>query len=119
MNNYESLILLADSLAEPEQKKFIDQIKDLIEKNKGNLKDSVSWGKKTLAFQIGESKSGFYWLLNFEGNETLPKKLTDFLRIEDSVLRFLIEKAIVSSKPKKKVKKVEHPRKKLVETFIR
>ena len=118
MENYELLVLFAEDTTEPDQKKLVDAIKDLIEKNKGNLKDTESWGKKALAFQISQSKSGFYWLLKLEGHSVLPKKLTDFLRIEDRVLRSLITKTIVVKKVVKKTKKVE-PKKKLAETFIR
>ena len=118
MTNYELLVLFAENQTEPDQHKLVDAIKDTIEKNKGNLKNTESWGKKTLAFQIDQSKSGFYWLLSFEGSEVLPKKLTDQLRIEDSVLRFILTKADAAAKVKKPLKKIE-PKKKLTETFIR
>ena len=118
MENYELLVLFAEDTTEAEQKKLVDAIKDLIEKNKGNLKETESWGKKALAFQIGQSKSGFYWLLKVEGGAVLPKKLNDYLRIEDKVLRSIITKTIVVKKVVKKTKKVE-PKKKLAETFIR
>ena len=118
MSLYELLVLFAEDTTEADQKKLVDAIKDLLEKNKGNLKNTENWGKKTLAFQIGQSKSGFYWLLNFEGPAVLPKKLSDSLRIEDHVLRSIITKSVVVKKIAKKTKKVE-PKKKLAETFIR
>ncbi len=118
MEKYELLVLFAEDTTEPDQKKHVDAIKDIIEKNKGNLTETESWGKKALAFQIGQSKSGFYWLLKLEGPAVLPKKLNDSLRIEDNVLRFIITKIVIVKKIAKKTKKVE-PKKKLAETFIR
>lgn len=118
MQNYELLLLFAEDVSEPDQKKQVDAIKETIEKNKGNLKNSESWGKKPLAFQIDQSKSGFYWLLTFSGSAELPKKLTDLLRIEDSVLRFILTLAEETKKVKKPLKEIA-PKKKLTETFIR
>lgn len=120
MKSYETLVLFAENTTEADQKKLVDAIKVLIEKNKGNLKDTENWGKKALAFKIGQSKSGFYWLLNWEGPESQPKKINDLLRIEDSVLRFLTSSSTGVKKAKsKKIEKTVEPKKKLAETFIR
>ncbi len=123
MNKYELLVLFAEDQSEADQKQLVEAIKDQIEKNKGILKNSESWGKKSLAFQIGQSKSGFYWLLNFEGEEQTPKKINDSLRIEAAVLRFILtkdDKPAVVKKPLKKVAvETAAPKKKLTETFIR
>lgn len=120
MKNYETLILFSEDTSEADQKKLVDQTKDLIEKNKGQVSNIENWGKKTLAFQIGPRKSGFYWLLSFAGQDNQPKKVNDFLRIEDSVLRFLTTGTLAASliKKSKPTKKVE-TKKKLAETFIR
>lgn len=119
MNNYELLVLFGEDTAETAQKKLTDEIKDLVEKNKGDLKNIESWGKKSLAFQIGQNKSGFYWLLFFEAAETLPKKISDLLRIEDSILRFLITRTETKAKVTPKRKKIETKKKVSEPAFIR
>jgi small subunit ribosomal protein S6 len=102
---YEVLIALSEKSSEEEQKKTIKELESLIEKAKGSVSNTESWGKRALAFPINKNTNAFFWLLNVEGNESLPKAVTDSLRIEDSVLRFLIEKKVTVKKAKKTAKK--------------
>lgn len=117
MTNYELMLALAQEQTEESQKKLIKEVEGTIEKAKGTAEKSEALGKKTLAYPIEGSKEGFYWLVNFEAGAETPKKLNDQLRIEDSVLRYLISKKDEIKKPSKKKVKVE--RKKSVPTFIR
>ncbi len=105
MLDYEVLIALSEKLTEEEQKKTIKDLENLIEKAKGSVTHSESWGKRSLAFTIKKDKNAFFWLLNVSGESKLPKIINDGLRIEDSVLRYIIERKVVSKKPKKVSKK--------------
>lgn len=102
MTDYELLLAIAEDQSEEEQKKILTGLTSIIEKAKGEVAQTDSWGKKALAFPIGKNKNAYYSLLNLKGNENLPKAVTDSLRIEDKVLRFLISRKVVVKKAKKK-----------------
>ena len=112
MVNYEVLIAFSEKLTEEEQKKTIKELEGLIEKAKGNITQTDSWGKKALAFPVKKDTNAYFWLLNVTGESNLPKTIHDSLRIEDNVLRFIIEKKVLSKKPKRA------PKKKVVTTEI-
>ena len=105
MLDYEVLIAFSEKLTEEEQKKTIKELEGIIEKAKGSVTHSESWGKRSLAYAIKKDTSAFFWLLKVSGESKLPKIINDGLRIEDSVLRFIIEKKVLSKKPKKASKK--------------
>ena|SRR3989344_7625767 len=102
---YEVLIAFSEKLSEEEQKKAIKELENLLEKAKGNITQTESWGKRSLAFSIKKDTNAYFWLLNVSGEAKLPKVISDSLRLEDSVLRFIIEKKELSKKPKKVSKK--------------
>lgn len=112
MVNYEVLIAFSEKLTEEAQKKTIKELESLVEKAKGNITQTDNWGKKALAFPVKKDTNAHFWLLNVAGESNLPKAINDSLRIEDSVLRFIIEKKVLSKKPKRA------PKKKAVTTAI-
>ncbi len=119
MVNYELMVALAEKESEESQKKLIKEIEANIEKTKGTTSSSEALGKKTLAFPIEGSSEGFYWLVNFEASAETPKKINDQLRIEDSVLRYLITRIEEVKKVSKKKSKVKVEAKKSRASFIR
>jgi len=119
LKNYELLVAFSEETPEAAQKELIDEISKIIEKAKGNLGETETWGKRALAFQIGKNKSGFYWLVNFTGEGNLPKVITDALRIEDSVLRFLVTEKEKPVKVDTKKKAKKPATKKLDELVVR
>jgi len=105
MIEYELLLAFSEKVSEEEQKKAIEDLEKLIIKSKGSIVNTESWGKRTLAFPIKKDTNAFYWLLRISGASALPKVVSDAIRIDDKILRFIIEKKIVSKKPKKTIKK--------------
>lgn len=115
MTDYELLVAIAEDQSDEAQKKILNDVTSLVEKAKGEVAETENWGKKALAFSIGKNKNAFYSLLTLKGSGNLPKVVTDGLRIEDKVLRFLVTKKEIVKKAKKKdSRKV----KKAVETVI-
>ncbi len=102
MTDYELLLAIAEDQSEEAQKKILSGLTSVVEKAKGEVAQTDSWGKKTLAFPIGKNKSAFYSLLNLKGSENLPKAVNDSLRIEDKVIRFLLTKKEIIKKARKK-----------------
>lgn len=105
MTDYEVLLAVGEKESEEDQKKLIKELENKIEAKKGSVASTDSWGKRALAYEIGGNKNAFYWLLNFSSGSSTPKELIDSLRINDQVLRFIInKKEAKKAKTKKKSK---------------
>ncbi len=102
MTEYELLLAIAEDQSEDEQKKILSALTGMVEKAKGEVAQTDSWGKKALAFPIQKNKNAFYSLLSLKGEANLPKAVNDNLRIEDKVLRYLLSKKVVVKKARKK-----------------
>lgn len=102
MSEYELLIAIAEDQSETAQKELLTQLTGLVEKAKGEVAQTDSWGNKTLAFSIGKSKNAFYYLLSLKGDESLPKTVFNALKNEDKVLRHLLTKKEVIKKARRK-----------------
>ncbi|HEY4695050.1 MAG TPA: 30S ribosomal protein S6 [Candidatus Nanoarchaeia archaeon] len=102
LKNYELLVAFGEETSEAAQKELIKEISATIEKSKGQVDQEEAWGKRALAYPIKKNKNAYYHLVTFSGEESLPKILTDTLRIEEAILRFIV---IVRQKPSKVSKK--------------
>ena len=90
--DYEFTYILDGVLAEDQIKDFVNRISKLITENGGEIVDSEEWGMKQLTFPIRKRNNGYYVNLYFKSGSELPAKLERTLRIEESVLRFLVLK---------------------------
>ena len=63
---------------------------DIVVNNGGNVEKIDEWGKKRLAYPIQYINDGYYVLMNFEAEPTLPAELERNYKISDDVLRFMV-----------------------------
>lgn len=105
MNNYELIFAISDDQSEDEQKKILKSLTDTIEKNAGEVNQSDSLGKKTLAYEIAGKKAAFYWLVTFKSGPDLPKIISDQFRLSDQILRSMVTVKETVKKSKVKMKK--------------
>ena len=52
--------------------------------------NDVWWGLRKLAYPIQKKSTGFYSLVEFDGDATLVKKLETAFRRDERVIRFLV-----------------------------
>lgn len=90
MNKYESVIIINPKLEEKE-------IKDTIEKYQNMMNDfskrDVSiedLGERKLAYEIKNSKTGYYAVFNFYAKPENITELERNYRIDDNVLKFIV-----------------------------
>ncbi len=88
MRKYETLIVLRNTLEEAERTALLEKFKGVIEKE-GAVTKMDEWGVKKLAYEIQKLKEGYYVLIEFESEPTLPKELERNLKINDNVLRYM------------------------------
>lgn len=118
---YEIMIVLQPDISEEEMAKKLEQVKKLIEKNKGEIFHEDIWGRKEFAYPIKKHTVGFFYVLNFISQEAKRiKEIEENLQLDNQVLRHLLiktpfnyeiksykEEEIKEAEDKKKEVKVE------------
>lgn len=92
MNIYENIVILDASLGDEEIETATGKIKDLITNSGGELLKVDIWGRKKLTYEIKRQKKGFYMLLLFRAPSPLIKKLEEYYKVFDPVLKNMIIK---------------------------
>lgn len=86
---YEEMFIVkpdsTDELVDP----LVEQMKQLIEKEGGNLQLTEKWGTRKLAYQVGRYLEGYYILLRFEATGATIKEIERRLRVNDLVIKYL------------------------------
>ena len=80
MNHYETVFIATPVLSDV-------QTKELFGKFQGVT--SEDWGLRKLAYPIQKKTTGFYYLIEFEGEGDLVEKLETQYRRDERVIRFL------------------------------
>ena len=87
---YELMYILVNSASDEEKDAMIEKINALITKN-GGVVDSVDKiGSKKLAYEIDKKHDGYYVLVNFTAESSVPATVTNTLRITEGVLRYIV-----------------------------
>lgn len=89
MNKYESVIIVAPTLDEKQQKEIENKYSKIINEN-GKVKSFENLGKKRLAYEIRKNKEGFYMTFNFKSESSFISELERQFRIDDDVIKFIV-----------------------------
>ncbi|MDX9752154.1 MAG: 30S ribosomal protein S6 [Flavobacteriales bacterium] len=88
-HRYETVFILTPVLSEDQTKEAVKKFKDLIKEGHGKVRHEESWGMRKLAYPIQKKSSGFYHLIEFEGDPAFINKLETEYRRDERVIRFL------------------------------
>ena len=89
LNHYETVFITTPVLSDSQVKEAVDKFKAVITDNGGNIEHEEAWGLRKLAYPIQKKTTGFYHLLQFDGEGTLIDKLETAYRRDEKVIRFL------------------------------
>ena len=92
MNKYECLYVIVPELNEEETKSVIEKFNGVITANGGMIENVDEWGKRRLAYTIDYKTEGYYVLVNYTAEASVPKEIERNLQISDSILRYLTVK---------------------------
>ena len=90
MRNYEILYIIDESLSDEDKEKVVLSVKDIVEKNGGVASEPDRWGVRKYAYPINYKSEGYYCVMNFEAEDTLPAILSNKLNIDKNVVRHMI-----------------------------
>ena len=89
MANYEVMFILDPALEDDKKDATVETVKTIIA-SEGEVGNVDVWGMKKLAYPIEKKEEGYYVVVDFKGNPTLPKELDRRLKISDNVIRHII-----------------------------
>jgi small subunit ribosomal protein S6 len=92
LNIYENIVILNASLADEEIETASAKIKDLITNSGGEILNADVWGRKKLAYEIKKQKKGFYLFLVFKSPSTVVKKLENYYKAFEPVIKYMVIK---------------------------
>ncbi len=105
MNVYENIVILNSALSDEEAEVAITKIKELIAGQGGEVLKVNIWGRKKLAYEIKKQKKGLYVLLFYKIPPASIKKIEEFYKVFDAVLKYIIVK--LSTKQVHDLEKIE------------
>ena len=88
-NRYETVFILTPVLSEDQAKEAVGKFKDLLKEGHGKIRHEENWGMRKLAYPIQKKSSGFYTLIEFDGEPEFINKLETEYRRDERVIRFL------------------------------
>lgn len=89
MTNYEVMFIIDPTLEEAVKESTIETVKDIINAQ-GEVGEVEVVGMRKLAYPIMKKSEGYYVVVEFKGEATLPKELDRRLKISDNVIRHII-----------------------------
>ncbi|MFW6252061.1 MAG: 30S ribosomal protein S6 [Halanaerobium sp.] len=88
--DYETTFVLKPDLEDEEKQTILQRVKDAISDHEGEVTEVDAWGKKQLAYEIKDYRSGDYTILEFNAKTTVVNELERIFKIMDGVLRYLV-----------------------------
>ena len=89
MNHYETVFIATPVRSDVQTKELFGKFQGVITENGGQIVSSEDWGLRKLAYPIQKKTTGFYYLIEFEGEGDLVEKLETQYRRDERVIRFL------------------------------
>jgi small subunit ribosomal protein S6 len=86
------MFIIKPELDEEQVTTATDRVHQLIVANDGNVTKTAAWGKRRLAYSVGQYHEGYYVVSNFEVDSAKIAELERVLKISDTVFRHLLVK---------------------------
>lgn len=91
MNKYETIFIIRPEAEEELVQSLIEKTTGIIETN-GSVESIDQWGKRKLAYEVKGFKEGYYVLMNFTADATIPAELDRVFKITEDIIRHIIIK---------------------------
>ena len=97
MNKYQLLFIIDNSIDDEAKDAVIEKFSSLIQELGGTVGMLDKWGTRKYAYPINFKNEGYYVLMQFEADPTVPAEIDRQMRINDNVVRQLITKMALPS----------------------
>lgn len=92
VSKYELMIILDSNIWEEERTKSIDNLKELLVANTGEILNEDIWWDKKLAYKINKSENWFYVLLQLNLDGTKIKEINKTINLDRNIWRYMFVK---------------------------
>ena len=83
------MFILDPALEDDKKEAAVEMVKEIIAAE-GEVGNVDVWGMRKLAYPIQKKNEGYYVVVEFKAQPTLPKELDRRMKIADSVMRHII-----------------------------
>jgi small subunit ribosomal protein S6 len=84
------MYIIPSQSTDEEKEALIAKVNGMIEKDGGKIDSVERVGNKKLAYEIQKKREGYYVLVNFTADASVPNTLGALLAITSDVLRYII-----------------------------
>ena len=89
MINYEVMFVIDPTLEDEKKEAAVERVKEVIS-SEGEVVNVDVWGLRKLAYPIQKQNDGYYAVIEFKAEPTLPQELDRRLKISDDFIRHII-----------------------------
>ena len=89
MINYEVMFVIDPTLDDEKKEAAVERVKEVIS-SEGEVVNVDVWGLRRLAYPIQKQNDGYYAVIEFKAEPTLPQELDRRLKISDDFIRHII-----------------------------
>ena len=89
MINYEVMFIIDQTLEDEKKDAAVERVKSVIAAE-GEVGNVDVWGLRKLAYPIQKKNEGYYVVIDFKAEPTLPAELDRRLRISEDFMRHII-----------------------------
>ncbi len=90
MNTYEMMYIIHSQSSDEDKEAMIAKVNGMIEKDGGKIESVERIGNRKLAYEIEKKREGYYVLVNFTAEASVPNKLGALLSITTGIMRYII-----------------------------
>ncbi len=91
MNSYETIFLIKDDITEEQRNAVVDTIKQYLNEN-ASITGEENIGKKKLAYEIRRYEYAYYYLIYFNGKDSIIPGLEKNYRTNEDILKYITVK---------------------------
>ena len=92
MNKYESVLIARQDLGASQVNTLVDELKNVISAQGGEVVRVDNWGLKNLAYRIKKNRKGHYVLLNISAPAQAIAEYERLLRVNEDIIRYMTVK---------------------------
>ena len=99
MRSYETIVVLDSQLEDEPIDREITTVEELITSQNGEIVSTERWGRRKLSYEIKDRQQGFYTLIRYNADQTVPQELDRVCKLNESVLRHMTIRVKKHSQP--------------------
>ena len=92
MNKYESVLIARQDLGTSQVNTLVDELKNVISAQGGEVVRVDNWGLKNLAYRIKKNRKGYYVVLNISAPANAIFEFERLARLNEDIIRYMTVK---------------------------